>query len=86
MVPSLLSALQWQKPAILAAIEPSMHSTDLALDFARQGLPFRDAYIKAADPALWQHKPAQDSLNARVSEGSGVNLGLDKLKQRLAAL
>ena len=86
LVPSLLSALQWQEPAILAAIEPSMHSTDLALDFARQGLPFRDAYIKAADPALWQHKPAQDSLNARVSEGSGVNLGLDKLKQRLAAL
>ena len=44
------------------------------------------AYIKAADPALWQDKSARDSLTARVSEGSGINLGLDKLKQRLAAL
>lgn len=86
LVPSLLSALQWQESALLAAIEPGMQATDLALEFARQGLPFRDAYIKAADPALWQDKSARDSLTARVSEGSGINLGLDKLKQRLAAL
>jgi hypothetical protein len=56
------------------------------LDFARNGLPFREAYGKAADPAQWRGKSAQDSLQARISEGSGVNLGLEKLKQRLAAL
>lgn len=86
LVPPLLSALQWQESTLLAAIEPGMQATDLALEFARQGLPFRDAYIKAADPALWQDKSPLDSLTARVSEGSGINLGLDKLKQRLAAL
>ena len=67
-------------------MEPSMHATDLALEFARNGLPFREAYGKAADPAQWREKSALDSLQARISEGSGVNLGLEKLKQRLAAL
>lgn len=86
LVPALLSSLEWQASAIDGAMEPSMHATDLALDFARSGLPFREAYAKAADPALWQRKSAQDSLQMRVSEGSGINLGLEKLKQRLAAL
>jgi argininosuccinate lyase len=63
-----------------------MHATDLAIEFAQQGLPFRDAYRKAADPALWEDRDASESLAARVSEGSGVNLGLEKLKERLAAL
>ncbi len=63
-----------------------MHATDLAIEFAQQGLPFRDAYKKAANPALWEAREASESLSVRVSEGSGVNLGLEKLKARLAAI
>jgi argininosuccinate lyase len=86
LLPSLLSKLEWQDSAIQAAMEPSMHATDLALDYARQGLPFREAYLRAADPTRWQEKTPRESLDVRVSEGSGVNLGLDKLRKRLAAL
>jgi len=86
LVPALLAELRWNRTAIDAAFEPSMHATDLALDFAKQGVPFREAYVKAADAGLWQNGTPAQSLAARESEGSGCNLGLDKLKQRLAAL
>jgi len=86
LVPALLAELRWNRTAIDAAFEPSMHATDLALDFAKQGVPFREAYVKAADAGLWQNGTPAQSLTARESEGSGCNLGLDKLKQRLAAL
>ncbi len=84
-MPELLAKLEWNPEAVAAAIEPSMHATDLAIDFARDGLPFREAYVKAADSALWQGRSADDSLQARTSAGSGVNLGLDALAARLAA-
>jgi argininosuccinate lyase len=63
-----------------------MHATDLALELSVQGMPFREAYKQAANPELWLNRDAADSLNARVSEGSGVNLGLEKLKARLHSL
>jgi len=86
LVPALLADLRWNRTAIDAAFEPSMQATDIALDFAKQGVPFREAYVKAADTALWQNGSPALSLAARESEGSGCNLGLDILKQRLAAL
>ncbi len=86
LLPDLLGKLAWNENAIQHAFEPSMHATDIALEFTKQGLPFREAYQRAADPALWQNRTAQDSLTARVSAGSGANLGLEKLKQRLAQL
>lgn len=85
LVPELLAKLEWHPEALDAAIEPSMHATDLAIEFARDGLPFREAYVKAADSGLWQGRSADDSLQARTSAGSGVNLGLDVLAARLAA-
>ena len=36
-----------------AALEPSMYATDLAVDMAKDGVPFREAYRQAADPARW---------------------------------
>lgn len=86
LVPELLNKLQWQPEALRAALEPSMHATDVALELAKGGLPFREAYVQAADPASWQGRSAEASLQTRVSAGSGANLGLDKLKQRLTAL
>lgn len=86
LLPDLLASLQWNQSAINDALEPSMHATDLALELSMQGIPFREAYKKAADPELWENRDAVDSLNVRVSEGSGINLGLEKLKLRLASL
>ena len=69
-----------------AALDPSMYATDLAVDLARQGMPFRDAYRQAADPARWEQGDPQASLAARVSPGAAGDMRLDALRARLAAL
>lgn len=86
LVPDLLSKLIWNELAINSALELSMHATDVAIELTLQGAPFRDAYKNAADSKLWENRTASESLHARVSEGSGVNLGLEKLKFRLASI
>ena len=86
LLPDLLASLQWNESAINDALEPSMHSTDLALEMSMQGIPFREAYKQAANPELWENRDVVDSLKVRVSEGSGVNLGLNKLRLRLSVL
>ena len=86
LLPNLLASIAWNESAIQNALEPAMHATDLALELSVQGMPFREAYIQAADPKIWDNRDALDSLKARVSEGSGVNLGLEKLNLRLASL
>ncbi len=86
LLPSLMRALEWKPERMQAALEPSMYATDLAVDLARQGMPFRDAYREAADPARWAEGDPAASLAARVSPGaSGAALNA-VLKARLAAL
>lgn len=86
LLPDLLRRLQWREDRMRAALEPSMYATDLALDLAKQGVPFREAYRQAADPARWAQGNPEASLAARVSPGSGMALGLNVLRGRLAAL
>ena len=86
LLPDLLRNLDWNAGRIAAALEPSMYATDLAVELARDGMPFRDAYREAADPARWAERDPQASLEARVSPGAAADLRLDLLGQRLAAL
>lgn len=86
LLPDLLRNLEWKPQAMRAALEPSMYATDLALDLARQGLPFRDAYREAADPARWAAGDPDASLAARVSPGAAADLRLDTLHARLVGL
>ncbi|MFC0677852.1 argininosuccinate lyase [Lysobacter korlensis] len=86
LLPDLLRRLEWRPEAMSAALEPSMYATDLAVDLARSGVPFRDAYRQAADPQRWQAGDPAGSLAARVSAGAGANLQLELLQRRLAAL
>ncbi len=83
LLPDLLRNLEWKTGAMRAALDPSMYATDLAVDLARQGLPFRDAYKQAADPARWAQGDPDASLNARVSPGAAADLRLDALHARL---
>lgn len=83
LLPDLLGNLQWRPDRMQAALEPSMYATDLAVDLARQGMPFRDAYQQAADPARWQQSDPQLSLEARSSPGAAADLRLDVLRERL---
>lgn len=86
LLPDLLRNLEWRTERMRAALEPSMYATDLAVDLARQGVPFRDAYQQAADPQRWQEGDPARSLAERVSPGAAADLRLDTLRQRLAAL
>ncbi|MEG3791112.1 argininosuccinate lyase [Lysobacter sp. CCNWLW3] len=86
LLPDLLRNLEWKPERLRAALDPSMYATDLAVDLAREGLPFRDAYRQAADPARWAQGDPEASLAARVSPGAAADLRLDALRQRLQAL
>ncbi len=88
LLPDLLAKLEWNGPRMRAAIEPSMYATDVAIEAAIAGVPFRDAYRAAAESAseAGQGRTPESSLSARVSPGSGADLRLDELRQRLADL
>lgn len=86
LLPDLLRNLEWKPEAMRAALDPSMYATDLAIDLAREGMPFRDAYRHAADPARWAQGDPEASLKARVSPGAAADLRLQVLRQRLDAL
>jgi argininosuccinate lyase len=85
LLPDLLRNLGWDTARMQAALEPSMYATDLAVDMARTGVPFRDAYRQAADPARWAEGDPAASLAARVSPGAAADLRLDVLEARLEA-
>jgi argininosuccinate lyase len=88
LLPDLLAQLQWNEPAMRAAIEPAMHATDVAIEQAVAGVPFRDAYRAAAEAtaATGQGRTPEASLDARVSPGAAGDLRLDELRQRLNRL
>ena len=70
-----------------SAIEPAMYATDVAIEQAAQGVPFRDAYRIAAETAqtAGQGRTPEQSLAARTSPGAHADLRLDELRARLAA-
>ncbi|HEX5122791.1 MAG TPA: argininosuccinate lyase [Rhodanobacteraceae bacterium] len=85
LVPDLLSRLAWNTERMRAAIEPSMYATDVAVEAAVRGVPFRDAYRTAAASAeaAGEGRTPEESLAARVSPGATADLRLDALRARL---
>lgn len=86
LLPGLLEAMEWKPERMRAALEPSMYATDLAVDLARQGMPFRDAYREAAKPERWAEGDPAASLASRVSPGGAGDDHLGVLKARFDAL
>lgn len=88
LLPDLLTTFEWNAQRMRAAIEPSMYATDVAIEAAIAGVPFRDAYRAAADSAseAGRGRTPESSLAARVSPGSAGDLRLDDLRDRLASL
>ncbi|HEV2539143.1 MAG TPA: argininosuccinate lyase [Frateuria sp.] len=88
LVPELLRRLRWNEAAMRAAIEPAMYATDVAIEQAAQGLPFRDAYraAAAAVATAGEGRTPERSLAERVSPGGGADLRLEELAARLRAL
>lgn len=88
LVPDLLARMQWNASAMRAAIEPAMYATDVAIEQAASGVPFRDAYRAAAQAAqsAGQGRTPEQSLAARTSPGAHADLCLDELRVRLGHL
>jgi argininosuccinate lyase len=88
LLPDLLSGMRWNAERMRAAIEPSMYATDVAIEQAAAGMPFREAYQRAAEAAstAGQGRTPEASLAARVSPGAAGDLRLDALRARLHAL
>jgi len=84
IVPPLVEGLRFRADRMQAAISPEMYATDVALEQAAAGVPFRNAYrqAKAELEALDRPDPAA-SLAQRVSPGGCGNLLLEHLRRRL---
>lgn len=88
LLPDLLRAFAWNADALASAIEPAMYATDVAIEQAAAGVPFRDAYRRAAETAAsaGEGRSPQASLAARVSPGGAADLRLGELEARWQAL
>jgi argininosuccinate lyase len=88
LVPDLLARMEWNEAPMRAAIEPAMYATDVAIEQAAAGVPFRDAYRAAAETAssAGHGRTPESSLAARVSPGAGDDLQLEVLRERLRAI
>ena len=86
LLPALLANLEWREERLRAAIDSGMYATDVAVDAAIAGVPFRDAYRAAAasSDSVGQGRTPEGSLAARTSPGAVVDLRLDVLRERLA--
>ena len=84
LLPALLANLEWREDRIRAAIDSGMYATDVAVEAAIAGVPFRDAYKAAAASAdsAGQGRTPEGSLAARTSPGAAADLRLDELRTR----
>jgi argininosuccinate lyase len=85
LLPDLLARFEWKEASMRAAIEPSMYATDVAIEQAAAGVPFRDAYRAAAQAAseAGAGRTPEQSLDARTSPGGAAKLGVELLRDRL---
>ena len=84
LVPALVEGLQFREERMREAIAPPMFATDLALEQAARGVPFRTAYRDAKrQPGAAQGMDPAASLARRVSPGGCANLMLDRIRERL---
>jgi len=84
IVPGLISSLCFETANMHRAISPEMFATDLALEQAAAGVPFREAYRQAKEKiAEHPQRSAELSLAQRISPGACGDLQLDRIRARL---
>jgi argininosuccinate lyase len=88
LVPGLLRGVTWRPEPMRAAIDPGCYATDVAVEQAAAGVPFREAYRAAAAAVgrAGDGRTPEGSLAARVSPGGAADLRLDELRARWTAL
>lgn len=87
LVSDLVDGLRIEPRRMRIACEPSMLATDLAVELAAGGMPFRDAYRRVGESldSITNRDPST-STAARLSPGACADLRLDALGARLSAL
>ena len=84
IVPALVEGLSFNAERMAEAISPDMFATDLALQQAARGVPFREAYLEAKQQIDRIDKPdAVSSLAGRVSAVCFGDLMLEQIQARL---
>lgn len=88
LLPALLANLEWREDRLRAAIDSGMYATDVAVEAAVAGVPFREAYKAAAagGDSAGEGRSPEGSLAARVSPGAAADLRLDELRANWEAL
>jgi len=88
LLPDLLAGIEWNADAMRKAIEPAMHATDVAIEAAIAGMPFREAYRAAADSAgsAGAGRTPESSLATRTSPGAAADPRIAQLRERLNGL
>jgi len=93
LVARLAAGLRFHAERMRAAVSPETFATDRAVELAKSGVPFREAYKQVAGEVLGTEGAAslasrspEDSLRARVSTGAPGNLALDRIAKRLETL
>jgi len=87
LLPDLLASFEWQTGRMRDSITSEMLATDRAMDMARSGVPFRDAYRTAtAESVEISTEDIARSLANRVSPGACGQLETALLQSRLNAL
>ena len=87
LLPGLLATFEWQTERMRDSISSEMLATDRALDMARNGVPFRDAYKTAsAGSTEISDEGIAQSLANRVSPGGCGQLETALLELRLETL
>jgi len=87
LLPDLLAGFEWQPERMRESITREMLATDLAMDMAREGTPFREAYkVAVAGTGEISDERISQSLANRVSPGGCGQLETGLLDARLEAL
>ncbi|MEE4217133.1 MAG: argininosuccinate lyase [Xanthomonadales bacterium] len=84
IVPALVRGMAFRPERMRAAISTDMYATDIALEQAAAGVPFREAYLDAKKKLDGLAAPdAEASLAQRVSPGACADLRLGQIRERL---
>jgi len=87
IVPALVRGLSFKADNMRRAISTEMFATDVALEQAANGVPFRTAYLEAKKHLDSMGEPdVAASLAQRVSPGACGDLQLDRIRRRLGRL
>ena len=87
LVPALIEGMTFNEVRMRDAISREMYATDLTLERAAAGVPFRSAYRQAkTDPGESAAPDPVASIAKRVSPGACGDLQLERIRSRLAEL